>query len=350
MQQVFDIMKPLIDFIAQNTHWLVPLAAGITAVVGAQWALNIAIAANPIGLVIAAVIALAAAFLYLYSNVQWFHDFVNEHWIILVAAMLGPYPALIAAIYSYWDEIIGAFKWLLGQIQSVLSSVWDTVTHPFIVAAEAVAGFFQDLPGRIQGFLSTLASIISSPFVTGFQWVIDATHTVVDFFTGLPSRIGGWLTGVSRTIYSPFETGFNWVLDALRAMADWFFKIPGYVRDAFGGLADIIKSPFTAAFNAIRNLWNSTVGGFGFEVPSWVPGMGGKGFKIPKMAAGGIVNTPTIALIGEAGPEAVIPLSSGGFGNTVINVYALTANAEVGRKVYEALSEFERISGRRHVT
>ena len=56
---------------------------------------------------------------------------------------------------------------------------------------------------------------------------------------------------------------------------------------------------------------------------------------------------PTLALIGEAGPEAVVPLSgAGGFGNVTINVYALTANAEVGRKVYEALREYERTSGK----
>ena len=89
------------------------------------------------------------------------------------------------------------------------------------------------------------------------------------------------------------------------------------------------------------------MGGFGFEVPSWVPFAGGKSFKIPRMAAGGIVSSPTIALLGEAGPEAVVPLSrGGGFGTTIINVYALTANAEVGRKVYEALQEYERTSGR----
>ena len=78
-----------------------------------------------------------------------------------------------------------------------------------------------------------------------------------------------------------------------------------------------------------------------------MPGIGGKGWSIPKMARGGIVTRPTIALIGEAGPEAVVPLgASSGFGNVTINVYALTANAEVGRKVWEALREYERINGR----
>jgi phage-related minor tail protein len=65
------------------------------------------------------------------------------------------------------------------------------------------------------------------------------------------------------------------------------------------------------------------------------------------MASGGIVTRPTVALIGEAGPEAVIPLGrGGGLGNVTLNVYAMTANAEVGRKVFEALREYERTSGR----
>ena len=79
-----------------------------------------------------------------------------------------------------------------------------------------------------------------------------------------------------------------------------------------------------------------------------MPFAGGKSFHIPEMAKGGIVNGPTVALLGEAGPEAVVPLSRGGsgFGSVTINVYALTANAEVGRKVYEALQEYGRTSGR----
>jgi len=64
-----------------------------------------------------------------------------------------------------------------------------------------------------------------------------------------------------------------------------------------------------------------------FKVPGWVPGLGGKGFdvpNIPMLAAGGIVNSPTLAMIGEAGPEAVIPLDRmgdfGGGGSVTIHV------------------------------
>ena len=53
--------------------------------------------------------------------------------------------------------------------------------------------------------------------------------------------------------------------------------------------------------------------GLKVDIPSWVPKYGGKTFginipKIPKLAEGGIVSSPTFAMVGEAGPEAVIPL------------------------------------------
>jgi hypothetical protein len=104
------------------------------------------------------------------------------------------------------------------------------------------------------------------------------------------------------------------------------------LKTAFTATVDAIKTGLTAyvnvyksLFNLVAKAWNATIGGFGFEVPSWVPGLGGKGFKIPEipeLAQGGIVTAPTLAVVGEAGPEAVIPLDRMGMmGNQVtINV------------------------------
>jgi hypothetical protein len=72
---------------------------------------------------------------------------------------------------------------------------------------------------------------------------------------------------------------------------------------------------------------------------------------IPRMATGGIVNRPTLAMIGEKGPEAVIPLNkAGGIGGGA--VYNITVNAgigtngqEVGKQIVEAIKKFERSSG-----
>lgn len=70
---------------------------------------------------------------------------------------------------------------------------------------------------------------------------------------------------------------------------------------------------------------------------------------IPKMANGGIVTGPTLALIGEAGPEAVVPLSqmgNMGGGGVTINVNGgLSTSAEIGQSVVNALRAYSRTAG-----
>jgi hypothetical protein len=71
---------------------------------------------------------------------------------------------------------------------------------------------------------------------------------------------------------------------------------------------------------------------------------------VPKLAEGGIVNKPTLALIGEAGPEAVVPLSgrNAGMGNQItINVNAgMGADGnQIGRDIVDAIKRYERTSG-----
>jgi hypothetical protein len=118
-----------------------------------------------------------------------------------------------------------------------------------------------------------------------------------------------------------------------------------------GFVADLITAPFKAAFRAVAGLWNNTVGKLSFTVPSWVPGFGGKGFDVPDIPVlgdGGIVTSAQLAVIGEAGPEAVIPLSKlgsmgfggGGGANITVNVNGGDPNS-----IVRALQQYVRQSG-----
>jgi hypothetical protein len=125
------------------------------------------------------------------------------------------------------------------------------------------------------------------------------------------------------------------------------------LKTAFTATVDAIKTGLTAyvnvyksLFNLVAKAWNATIGGFGFEVPSWVPGLGGKGFKIPEipmLAQGGIVTAPTLAVVGEAGPEAVIPLDKMG----MIGSNQVTINVHGGdpESVVDALRRYMRMNG-----
>jgi hypothetical protein len=119
--------------------------------------------------------------------------------------------------------------------------------------------------------------------------------------------------------------------------------------DFIKGYLNTVLGFYKSIFNGIATLWNNTIGKLSFEVPSWVPGLGGKGFSVPKipmLADGGIVTGPTLAMIGERGPEAVIPLNRGGIGgNITVNVYSTLADASLPDKLVNALRAYNRRSG-----
>jgi hypothetical protein len=124
------------------------------------------------------------------------------------------------------------------------------------------------------------------------------------------------------------------------------------IKATMGFIADLITAPFKAAFRAVAGLWNNTVGKLSFTVPSWVPGFGGKGFDVPDIPVlgdGGIVTSAQLAVIGEAGPEAVIPLSKlgsmgvGGGGGNTINI---TVQGADPNEVVRALQAYNRNVGK----
>lgn len=333
LERLMVVAQPILQFIQDNITWLAPLvgaiagiAAGVKIWTAAQWLLNAAMTANPIGLVVAGIAALTAGVIWAYQNVEWFRDavhavwdWIKTNWPLLLTILTGPIGAAVWVITSHWDKIKEAALTVYN---------WVKDNWPLLLG------------------------ILTGPFGTAVVLIIRNWDTIRDFFTSLPGKIVGWLSNIGNTIAQPFKDGARWATDAFNTVKDFFYQLPGNVNRWLSNLANIIKYPFTTAFDAIKNAWNNTIGRINFTVPSWVPGIGGKGWSAPRLAAGGIVNRPTIALIGEAGPEAVVPLNQlgtvdGGGATYIINLYALNPTAETGRLIVQSISEYERVSGRR---
>ena len=148
--------------------------------------------------------------------------------------------------------------------------------------------------------------------------------------------------------------------------------IGGILGGALGAAFEIVKTVVVGAFEGlwagikgILNLWiagwentiNFVLKGVNLLISAFnkIPGVPDVGrienVHLPRLADGGIVTRPTTALIGEAGPEAIIPLRRGisaGMGSTVnINVAAspLSSPADVGAAVVDALRAYERRNG-----
>lgn len=161
--------------------------------------------------------------------------------------------------------------------------------------------------------------------------VVLAVVALIAILTALYFKFDG-VRKIVDTVFDAITTGVKFSFDAIKTY--------------FTAVLNIYKS----VFNGIASLWNNTIGKLSFSFPSWVPGLGGKGFSVPNipmLAEGGIVTGPTLAMIGEAGPEAVVPLSKmGGMGGVTVNVNGgLSTSAEIGQAVVNAIRAYNRSAG-----
>lgn len=140
------------------------------------------------------------------------------------------------------------------------------------------------------------------------------------------SKQFGWLGDILNGFFAIVKDTFNNTKQIFKGIIDFITgiftgnwrKAWNGVRDIFkgimGGLGSIIKSPL----NAVISLVNAAISGLNkisVSIPDFVPVFGGKKFgfnipKIPYLAKGGIIDSPTLAMVGEAGKEAVMPLEN----------------------------------------
>lgn len=183
---------------------------------------------------------------------------------------------------------------------------------------------FRTIVDTVMGVVKWWFETVTVPL---FKAVLVAGEAI---FTGLKAVI----TNVAVPAFKVFKEIMGGVFDGVKATID------EVIIPAFRGLLAVVKT----IFNGIATAWNNTFGKLSFSIPNWVPGIGGKGFNvpdIPMLANGGIVTGPTLAMVGEAGPEAVIPLDrAGGMGAVTINV-----NGGDPQAVVDALRRYYRQNG-----
>lgn len=137
--------------------------------------------------------------------------------------------------------------------------------------------------------------------------------------SGIFDLIGEWMTTQMQIKFSELwfkvkahvEVIFNNLKDAIKR--GWDLSVLGMLTNLLNELWPAIKGCLASIWNNFKAWWNEHFGGknlIDIAIPDWIPAVGGKtwNFKIPMLATGGIVTKSTIANIGEAGREAVLPL------------------------------------------
>ena len=218
------------------------------------------------------------------------------------------------------------FAGFLTNLRKQVKGVEDYGTN---LQTALALGLSEDALGFVLNAGSEAGAKIASELVKGGQTAIDETNALVESAKAAADKIGieaaerWYKTGVDQAqfIVDGLETELTKLTPKLMAKMD---QIAAKLKRSVN--IDVI---ITERVNRI---------------------VAGVTTSIPAMAEGGIVTGPTLALIGEAGPEAVVPLSqmgnmATGSGVTINVTGGLATSAEIGQSVVNALRAYSRTAG-----
>jgi len=230
-----------------------------------------------------------------------------------ISAMLSPNSEFVNSLIVIRDNLRLLWETIVIAVSPAFESLFKTITERlmpsfkrFIEALKPLAPF-----GR------ALAQVFGTLLLGAFITVINIIVMVIDVL----ARLMAIQVDVSTALVNVFAKGLDVVTDSLATMFGW-------INDIIEGIGKMIRK-----FNEFKNS--------GFSLNPFK-----ENFKIPFLAEGGIVRSPTLAVIGESGPEAVVPLSKlgavGGGNAVTVNINGGTFLSEdaalaIGDMVIEKL-------------
>lgn len=276
----FNVVSGVIDWIIDHGDIVVGVITAIVAAVtsylvitkavaAAQAILNAVMAASPIGLIIAGITALVAAFVVLWNKSEAFRQFWIDLWnkvkeIVTAAweAITGFFKAAWDKIREIWAAVSGWFKEkVIDPIKGFFTGMWDGLKDGAVKAWEGIKSVFSVVADWFKNIFSKAWQAVKNVFSTGGKIFEGIKDGIVTAFKAVVNAI---IRGINKVIAIPFNA-INWVLEKIRNVS-----ILGI-------------TPFS---------WIKT-----FSVP-----------QIPQLARGGILRRGQVGLLEGDGAEAVVPL------------------------------------------
>ena len=341
------------------------VAAGVAA--AATWALNgaIAVLTSPITLVIAAIAALIAIGVLLYQNWDTVVEFAKTAWQGLCDFISGICQAIGEFFSGLWTKLQEIFEPIGQWFGEKFQQGWDAIVNIFSGIGEWFSGVFQGAWDAIVNIFTPIGSWfgerwadVTSALANIGAWFTDMFQKAWTGLTNIFSKLGSWfgerwndvtsaLSSVSNWFGEMFTSAYNAVKNAFSSIGGFFSGVWETVKSIFVNAGQMVgeavggafKSAVNAVLGTIENVVNGFIGMINgvLGVVRNLPGLGWVGsvstVSLPRLARGGIVDSPTIAMIGEAGKEAVVPLENTGFIQTlgrVVSSAVVNAMAGVG--------------------
>jgi hypothetical protein len=284
------------------------------------------------------------------------------------------------------NDLIPAITGIWTEIQPTLQLIGDALGPKLAEIFQKLKLLFDTLAPHVTNMIAIIQPAIDA-WVVLFGLAMDGVSLALDLIVDLLNLdfanawlhvqdiVGLVMSALGTIVGGIAETLLNLVPGILEAATSIGGAIFGGITSFLGGLTEAVVGALRSALQGMLDLWNAFfIPGFSLNLPALsipnplhgtvldpfgVPAvdvMSASNFQLwprldfpdLKLAAGGIVTRPVTALIGEAGPEAVIPLSRMGLGNTYnvdVHVAPLTDPYQVGQAVVRAIHAYERRDG-----
>jgi len=292
------------------TTALAGMSAAEVVAAAKTWLLNTALLANPIGLVVAAIAALVAAFVVLWNKSDKFREF----WINL------------------WEKIKTSAAVVIEFIKVAFSETWDKIKKVWNVAAK----YFEGVWKAIKLVFSVVKSVLTGNFSDAWNGIKAIWSIVSGWFNdNVVKPVQNFFSGMWDNVKKGASDAWNGITETFAHVADWFHEKFSAawqrVKDVFstgGQIFDGIKEGITNAFKSVVNAiirginkiiaipFNKindvlgTLRDFEFLGKKWFEGIISTFDvpSIPELAKGGILKKGQVGLLEGNGAEAVIPL------------------------------------------
>lgn len=317
---------------------IVEIGAALVAAVGG-WPIIIGAAIVAIGVVIYKNWDEISAWL---SNAwQWISDTCAQIWggikdflaqwgVDILAFIVGGPIALVGVeIAKHWDEVKEKTTEIWNSVSTWLGETWEGVKNTCSETWNNIKTSISDKWGEVkQGTEDTWNNLTNW---LGTTWGNISTSASTKWEEIKVSISGKWdelktkCSEVWENIKGVFDGVVTWIDNTFSVgWSNAWNGIKNTFKTIFDSLVNIAKKPLNLVITMVNavisgvNKMIKALNNLNIDVPDWVPGIGGESFgfnfdtisPIPMLAKGGIVDSPTLAMVGEAGKEAVMPLEN----------------------------------------
>ena len=249
---------------------IVPKVVGvIKAVKTAFLALNATMLANPIVLIIAAIAALVAAFIYLWNNCDEFRQFWIDLWESIKEIAVAVWEGLKEFFVAAWEFIKTTAETVWNALASFFTGLWEGIKNTFTTVVNAISNFLSTMWNTIKSVAETIWNAISTFFTTiwnGIKTVVTTVVTAIStFLTTAWNTIKTVITTVLNAIKTVFSTVWNSIKNVVTTVVNGIKNtittVWNGIKNTVATVVNAIKTTVSTAFSAMWNGIKNTISG-----------------------------------------------------------------------------------------